>query len=139
MVAVSEPEILRLVKTTEKALLAGIAKAQAGGRLSDVSHAIEQTAIEEGFAVVRDFVGHGIGRKMHEEPQVPNFGAPGKGPRLKEGMTLALEPMLNMGGPGVEVQADGWTVLTKDRKPSAHFEHSIAVTNGEARILTVKD
>jgi methionyl aminopeptidase len=136
MVGVSDPEVIRLVKVTEKALAAAIGKAVSGGRLSDVSHAVERVATEAGFSVVRDFVGHGIGRRMHEEPQVPNFGPPGKGPRLKTGMTLALEPMLNLGGPEVEVMDDGWTVLTRDRKPSAHFEHTIAVQDGQAEILT---
>lgn len=136
MVGVSDREVIRLVKTTEKALYAGIAMATAGGRLSDISHAIEQTATEAGFDVVRDFVGHGIGRTMHEEPQIPNFGKPGRGPRLKEGMTLAIEPMLNIGGSGVAVQDDGWTVLTRSGRPSAHFEHTVVVRNGEAEILT---
>ncbi len=139
MVGVSDSEVIRLVRTTEKALYAGISKAKDGGRLSDISNAIEEVALDGGFSVVKDFVGHGIGRKMHEEPQIPNFGAAGRGPKLKKGMTLALEPMLNMGQGAVEVQADGWTVLTKDRKPSAHFEHTIAVTDEEAEILTVSD
>jgi len=136
MVGVREPEVIRLVKVTEEALQAAISKAVAGGRLSDISHAVERVVSEAGFAVVRDFVGHGIGRKLHEEPQVPNFGPPGKGPRLKPGMTLALEPMVNMGDAEVEVTEDGWTVLTRDRKPSAHFEHSILVREGPAEILT---
>jgi len=136
MVGVTDPEVIRLVRTTEKALAAGIAAARAGNRVSDISHAIESTAQEAGFSVVRDFVGHGIGRQMHEEPQVPNFGPPGRGPKLMVGMTLALEPMINMGGSAVEVQADGWTVLTKDRCPSAHFEHTVAVGENEAEILT---
>lgn len=136
MVGVSDPEVRRLVMTTEKALEAGMARACAGNHLSDVSHAIEQVAIQAGFSVVRDFVGHGIGKQMHEDPQIPNFGQPGQGPKLKEGMTLAIEPMVNMGASGVEVLADGWTVATSDRKPSAHFEHTIAVTSALAEILT---
>ena len=139
MVGVSDPDVIRLVKATELALMAGMEKARSGGRLSDISHAIETVAKADGFTVVRDFVGHGIGRKMHEEPQIPNFGPAGKGPKLKRGMTLALEPMLNMGRAGVEVLGDGWTVLTKDRKPSAHFEHTIAVTEADAEILTVSE
>jgi methionyl aminopeptidase len=139
MVGVTDPDVIRLVCTTEQALAAGIAKAQAGRRLSDISHAIEETARGAGFSVVREFVGHGIGRQMHEEPQIPNFGAAGSGPVLKPGMTLALEPMINMGEAGVEVQEDGWTVLTRDRKPSAHVEHTIAVRNGRAEILTVAE
>lgn len=136
MAGVKDPEVIRLVNVGQKALEAAIAKAVAGGRLSDISHAIESTATEAGFSVVRDFVGHGIGRSMHEEPQVPNFGPPGEGSRLKAGMTLALEPMLNMGESAVEVMSDGWTVLTRDRKPSVHFEHTIAIREGPAEILT---
>ena len=136
MVGVTDPGVLSLVKTTERALRAGIEAARAGRRLSDISHAIEQTAVQAGFAVVRQFVGHGIGRKMHEDPQIPNFGAPGRGPVLKAGMTLAVEPMVNTGSADVEVDDDGWTVLTRDGKPSAHFEHTIAVRNGSAEVLT---
>jgi methionyl aminopeptidase len=136
MVGVTNPDVVRLVKTTEKALEAGIAAAHEGNRLSDISHAIESVAVKAGFSVVREFVGHGIGRKMHEDPQVPNFGRPGQGPKLLAGMTLALEPMINLGGANVEVMQDGWTVLTKDRKPSAHFEHTVAIGDGPAEILT---
>jgi methionyl aminopeptidase len=136
MVGVTDPEVIRLVRVAEQALHAGIAKAVPGGRLSDISHAIEKTVTEAGFSVVREFVGHGIGRSMHEEPQIPNFGAPGKGPRLKRGMTLAIEPMVNMGVAEVEVLPDGWTVLTKDRKPSAHVEHTVAIGEQGAEILT---
>ena len=138
MVGVTDPEVIRLVKVSEQALSAGIAKAVPGGRLSDISHAIEQVVVEAGFSVVREFVGHGIGRSMHEEPQIPNFGPPGKGPRLKEGMTLAIEPMVNLGTAEVEVMSDGWTVLTKDRKPSAHVEHTVAIGAGGAEILTCR-
>ncbi len=138
MVGVTDPEVIRLVKVSEQALSAGIAKAVPGGRLSDISHAIEQVVVEAGFSVVREFVGHGIGRSMHEEPQIPNFGPPGKGPRLKEGMTLAIEPMVNLGTAEVEVLSDGWTVLTKDRKPSAHVEHTVAIGAGGAEILTCR-
>jgi len=137
MVGVTDPEVIRLVRTTEKALDAGIAMAYAGRRLSDISHVIEEVAVDAGFSVVREFVGHGIGRKMHEDPQIPNFGPPGMGPKLRTGMTLALEPMINLGEADVEVQDDGWTVLTRDRKFSAHFEHTIAITNGKAEILTL--
>lgn len=139
MVGVTDPDVVRLVKETEKALAAGVSMAKSGGRLSDISHAIERTAKQAGFSVVRDFVGHGIGRKMHEDPQIPNYGAPGKGPKLKAGMTLAIEPMVNMGGFAVEVQADGWTVLTADRKPSAHFEHTVAVGDDGPEILTLRE
>ncbi len=137
MVGVSDPEIIRLVTVTEQALQAAIDKAMAGGRLSDISHAVETVAVGAGFTVVRDFVGHGIGRSMHEEPQIPNFGPPGRGPKLKAGMTFALEPMINMGTEEVEVMPDGWTVLTKDRKVSAHFEHTVAVGEERAEILTL--
>lgn len=136
MVGVTDSTVIGLVNTTMLALERGIEKACAGNRLSDISHAIENTVKEAGFSVVREFVGHGIGRVMHEEPQIPNFGAAGRGPMLREGMTLALEPMVNMGSHEVEVMDDGWTVLTRDRQPSAHFEHSIAVRDGQAEILT---
>lgn len=136
MVGVSDPDVIRLVKTTELSLRAGIAAACVGNRLSDISHAIETVAVNAGFAVVREFVGHGIGRQMHEDPQIPNFGKPGHGPKLLAGMTFAIEPMVNMGKAAVEVIADGWTVLTKDRRPSAHFEHTVAVRDGLAEVLT---
>ena len=108
-----------------------------GNRLSDISHAVEKVVVEAGYSVVRDFVGHGIGRTMHEEPQIPNFGPPGRGPKLKEGMTFAIEPMVNMGSPKVEVLSDGWTVLTVDRKPSVHVEHTVAIREGGGEIITV--
>jgi methionyl aminopeptidase len=138
MVGVSDLEVIRLVETARKALDAGIDAARAGNRVSDISHAIEQVAKKAGFSVVRAFVGHGVGRNMHEDPQVPNFGKPGRGSVLKSGMTLALEPMLNMGRAEVEVMNDGWTVLTRDRKPSAHMEHTIAVRaeGQDAEVLT---
>jgi methionyl aminopeptidase len=128
--------VIGLVRATEKALRAGIDAAQPGRRLSDISHAIERAATDSGFTVVRQFVGHGIGRQMHEDPQVPNFGLPGRGPLLKAGMTLALEPMVNLGRSAVRVQPDGWTVVAEDGKPSAHFEHTVAVRDGEAEVLT---
>ena len=137
MVGVTDPDVVRLVRTTEQALADGIRMAKDGARLSDISHAIETCAVHAGFSVVRDFVGHGIGRKMHEDPQIPNYGPPGKGPRLKTGMTLAIEPMVNMGDYAVEVMKDGWTVLTADRKPSAHFEHTVAVGEDGPEILTI--
>ncbi len=137
MVGVTDPRVIRLVRTAEDALEKGIAKAVAGARLSDVSHAIQHTAESAGFSVVREFVGHGVGRSMHEEPQIPNYGPPGRGPRLKAGMTLAIEPMINLGAAEVEVLADGWTVMTRDRLPSAHVEHTIAVMDGHAEILTL--
>ena len=136
MVGVTDEAVIRLVRTAQAALAAGLEKARAGRRLSDVSHAIQATTEAAGFTVVREFVGHGIGRSMHEDPQIPNFGAPGKGPKLRAGMTLAIEPMINLGVAGVEVQADGWTVLTKDRRYSAHVEHTVVVRNGAPEILT---
>jgi methionyl aminopeptidase len=137
MVGVSDPEIIRLVKTAEASLAAGIEKAVVGCRLYDISHAIESVVVNAGYTVVRDFVGHGVGRSMHEEPQIPNYGTPGKGPRLKRGMTFAIEPMVNLGSADVEIMGDGWTVLTKDRKPSVHVEHTVAVMDGKAEILTL--
>lgn len=137
MVGVTDPDVIRLVTITEQALEAAIEKAVIGGRLSDISHAVEAVALSAGFYVVRDFVGHGIGREMHEDPQIPNFGLPGRGPRLKAGMTFAIEPMINLGTEEVEVMGDGWTVLTKDRKPSAHFEHTVAISEGRGEILTL--
>lgn len=139
MVGVSDKDLVKLVRTTEQALEAGICQAQAGNRVSDISHAIEVVAVDAGFSVVREFVGHGVGTRMHEEPQVPNFGKPGRGPVLKVGMTIALEPMVNMGAASVTVLDDGWTVVTKDRKPSAHFEHTIAVGQESPEVLTKVD
>ncbi len=136
MVGVTDPAVIKLVRSTERSLLAGLEMAKAGKKLGDVSHAIQSAVEDDGFSVVRDFVGHGIGRELHEDPQIPNFGKPGRGPKLREGMTLAIEPMVNMGGVGVEVLDDGWTVLTKDRKWSAHFEHTVAIRDGEVEILT---
>lgn len=136
MVAVRDPELMRLVQVAEQSLAAGIAKAVAGGRLSDISHAVEHVVTAAGFSVVRDFVGHGVGRTLHEDPQIPNYGPPGRGPKLKSGMTLAIEPMANMGRPEVDLQRDGWTVLTRDRRPSVHVEHTVAVMDGHAEILT---
>ncbi|MBU4199126.1 MAG: type I methionyl aminopeptidase [Verrucomicrobia bacterium] len=136
MVGVSDPDVIRLVATAQQALAAGIRQARAGNRLSDISAAIEQVATAAGFSVVHDFVGHGIGRTMHEDPQIPNFGSPGRGPVLRDGMTLAIEPMVNLGVAGVEVLEDRWTVVTRDRRPSAHVEHTVAVGVTAAEILT---
>jgi len=126
----------RLLEATEKALHIGIEMARVGNRLHDISHAIQIWVESNGFSVVRDFVGHGIGRNLHEEPQIPNFGSPGKGPRLEKGMVFALEPMVNEGSYEVKILSDGWTVVTTDGKRSAHFEHTIAITDGEAEILS---
>ncbi len=130
------PKVRKLVETTERALYKGIEKARPGNRLSDISHAIQETAEKEGFSVVRDLGGHGVGLKLHEEPFVPNYGPPGRGPLLKRGMTLALEPMVNMGQPHVKTKKDGWTVVTKDGSLSAHFEHTIAILDNGPEILT---
>ncbi|HKN87360.1 MAG TPA: type I methionyl aminopeptidase [Nitrospiraceae bacterium] len=131
------PRIAELVKVTEESLYAGIAQAVVGNRLSDISHAVQRHAEAAGFSVVTDFVGHGIGRQLHEEPQVPNYGKPGQGPRLQEGMVLAIEPMINMGKSGVRVLDDRWTAVTTDGSHSAHFEHTIAIqSSGPPRILT---
>jgi methionyl aminopeptidase len=127
----------RLLQATEKSLYLAIRAATVGGRLSDVSHAVQAYVEKEGFSVVREFVGHGIGRQLHEAPQIPNFGPPGQGPQLKAGMTLAIEPMINTGGPGVTILDDGWTAVTLDRLPSAHFEHTVAVTDNGPEILTL--
>lgn len=131
-------EAERLLRVTREALFAGIRMAVAGNRLTDISHAIQQHAERNGFSVVRELVGHGIGREMHEEPQVPNFGKPGKGPILKEGMTLAIEPMVNAGGYQVEALWDHWTIVTKDHSLSAHFEHTVAITSKDPEILTLR-
>ena len=137
MVGVTDPDTIRLVETTKRALVAGIAAARPGGRLSDVSHAVEGIAEAAGCSVVREFVGHGVGRHLHEDPQVPNYGAPGRGPVLVPGMTLAIEPMVNLGRPEVVVLDDEWTVVTRDGKPSAHFEHTVAVLEERVEILTL--
>ncbi len=131
------PELERLMEVTEQSLYKGIEKALPGNRVSDISHAVQSFAESFGYSVVREFVGHGIGRALHEEPQVPNFGPPGQGPRLKAGATLAIEPMINMGKSGTVVMKDGWTAVTIDGMPSAHFEHTIAVTEDGPVILTV--
>ncbi len=131
-----DAEVQKLLDVTEESLYKGIEQAVIGNRLSDISHAVQVHAEQYGFGVVRDYVGHGIGRSMHEDPQVPNYGDPGRGPRLKAGMTLAIEPMINLGTYEVKTLDDGWTVVTLDGKRSAHFEHSIAITDGKPEILT---
>ena len=129
-------EAQHLVDATRESLWAGIRTIQVGARLGDLSHAIQKHAEGAGLSVVREFVGHGIGRHLHEEPQVPNFGEPGTGRLLREGMVLAIEPMLNLGEPGVMVKEDGWTAVTRDGSLSAHFEHSVAVTVDGPVVLT---
>ena len=132
-----DPEVLNLLAVTEQALNKGIEQAIKGNRLSDISHAVQLHAESHGYGVVRDYVGHGIGQRMHEDPQIPNYGPPGRGPLLKNGMALAIEPMINLGTPDVEVLTDDWTVVTTDRKVSAHFEHTVAIADGEPQILTL--
>jgi len=127
----------RLLAATREALLAGIGAARAGVRLGEISHAVQSTAERHGFSVVRDLVGHGIGRKLHEEPQVPNYGSRESGPMLREGMVLAIEPMVNQGGWEVRTLPDNWTVVTRDGALSAHFEHTVVVTAQGAEILTL--
>jgi len=129
-------ETAALLQITEEALNLGIENAIVGKRVSDISHAIQSHVEKSGFSVVRTFVGHGIGRELHEEPQIPNYGSPGKGPRLKEGMTLAIEPMVNSGTYEVRILGDGWTAVAIDGKKSAHFEHTVLVTTGKPKILT---
>ncbi len=126
----------RLLQITEEALQRGIEKAIAGNRLSDISNAVQTLVEQAGFSVVRDLVGHGIGKNLHEDPQIPNYGKPNQGPKLKKGMVLAIEPMVNAGDYQVVFDNDQWTVRTADGSPSAHFEHTIAITNDRAEILT---
>jgi methionyl aminopeptidase len=130
------PEVRRLLATTEAALGAGIAAARTGSTLGDVGWAIQSVVESAGFSAVRDFAGHGIGRALHEDPQVPNVGRPGSGVRLQAGMTLAIEPMVNMGGPDVIIDSDGWTVRTRDHSLSAHAEHTVAITADGPEVLT---
>ncbi len=130
------PAVEKLLRVTEASLYAAIDKAVAGGRLFDISHAVQSMCEAEGYGVVREFVGHGIGKSMHEDPQLPNYGTAGKGPRLKAGMVLAIEPMINAGSPDVKVLEDGWTAITVDGSVSAHFEHTVAITKDGPLILT---
>lgn len=133
------PEALKLIAAAEKAFYAGLRYLKAGAYLSDVSSAIQNFVEGEGFSVIRQFCGHGIGRSLHEEPQVPNFGLPGHGPKIKPGMTLAIEPMIAAGNWEVEILDDGWTAVTKDRNLSAHYEHTVAITENGPVILTARD
>lgn len=125
-----------LLRVTEEALRRAIGKVRVGARISDLGHAVQAHVERHGFSVVREFVGHGIGALLHEEPQIPNYGGPGRGPRLSEGMVLAIEPMVNLGRPSVKVLSDGWTAVTTDGLPSAHFEHTVAVTADGPLVLT---
>jgi methionyl aminopeptidase len=130
-------EASRLMKVTDESLQAAIAQIRDGNRLSDIGHAVQTVAEDAGYSVVREYVGHGIGTAMHEEPQIPNYGPPGRGIRLKVGHVFAVEPMVNAGGPGTKLMSDGWTVKTADGSLSAHFEHTIAVTEDGPEVLTV--
>jgi methionyl aminopeptidase len=132
---VSEPA-MQLLETTRESLFAGIAQAKAGNHLGDVSHAIQERVEQDGLAVIRSLVGHGIGRRMHEDPQIPNYGEPGRGPLLEEGMTLAIEPMVNIGSEGIRMGDDGWSVYSDDGSLAAHFEFTIAVGADGPRVLT---
>jgi methionyl aminopeptidase len=134
-----DSRVQQLLQVTEDSLHKAIPFATAGRRLGDLCNAVEMEVVSHGFTVVREFVGHGVGKNLHEEPQVPNYGRKGSGPKLKAGMILAIEPMVNMGKAAVQILSDGWTVVTSDRKPSAHFEHSVLVTKGEPEILTWRE
>ncbi|MBD8387863.1 type I methionyl aminopeptidase [Dysgonomonas sp. BGC7] len=129
-------DVKRLLRTTKESLYLGIEKAVEGNRVGDIGDAVQTYCEKKGYSVVRELVGHGIGRKMHEAPEVPNYGRRGTGPLLKKGMCIAIEPMINMGSKNVVFESDGWTVRTKDRKPSAHFEHTVAIRQGKADILS---
>ena len=131
-------DVERLLKVTQLALDHAIDRVRVGGRVSDIGHAVQQFVEANGFSVVREFVGHGIGSSLHEDPQIANYGEPGRGPRLAEGMVLAIEPMVNMGRSAVKVLADGWTAVTRDGSLSAHFEHTVAVTKGGPHVLTYR-
>lgn len=138
-VGMVDEAVQRLLQVTEESLRVAISHARDGERLGTLCASVEEIVAAHGFSVVREFVGHGVGRQLHEEPQIPNYGRAGSGPRLKAGMTLAIEPMVNMGTGAVRILPDGWTVVTGDGKPSAHFEHTVLVTRGEPEILTWRE
>ena len=131
------PEARHLIDTARDSFFEGLKFCKVGYRLSDISHAIQEKVESEGFGVIRDFVGHGVGRDMHEDPQIPNFGAPGRGPRLAKGMVFAIEPMITQGSYEVETLLDNWTVVTLDGKLAAHYENSVVITDGEPELLTL--
>jgi methionyl aminopeptidase len=133
------PEAARLLEVTRTSLERAIAVVKPGGRVHDIGAAVQQHVEAQGYSVVREFVGHGIGTSLHEEPQIPNYGTAGRGARLAEGMVLAIEPMVNAGKPAVKVLGDGWTAVTKDGSLSAHFEHTVVVTSAGCRVLTLRD
>ena len=134
-----KPDVMKLLKVTEESLFKGIEQAVVGNRIGDISNAVQTYAEKYGYGVVRDFVGHGLGREMHEDPQIPNFGMAGQGPLLKPGMVLCIEPMINMGTYKVRVLGDDWTAVTLDGKQAAHFEHTVVVTENGPEILTMRD
>ena len=131
-----DPKVKKLLDTTKEALYKGIEQARHGNRIGDIGYAIQQHCQAAGFSVVREMVGHGVGRNMHEDPEVPNYGKRGQGLQLREGMVIAIEPMINMGNRGIVFERDGWTIRTIDRKPSAHFDHTVAIQKGDASILS---
>ena len=133
------PEAQKLIDVTKQSFFEGIKFARQGNRISDIGHAVQEYVESNGFSVVRDFIGHGVGEHLHEEPEVPNYGKPGRGPRLIRGMTIAVEPMVNMGTHEVRVLKDGWTTVTADGKLSAHYENTVLITDGEPEILTVTE
>jgi len=133
------PEVLQLLRTTKESLYIGIEQAVPGNRIGDIGHAIQQYCERRNYSVVREMTGHGVGMKLHEDPEVPNYGRRGTGPLLRNGMTIAIEPMINMGSKNIITERDGWTTRTRDRKPSAHFEHSIAIHHGKPDILSSFD
>jgi methionyl aminopeptidase len=131
-----KPEVRKLLDVTKECLYIGIEQMVSGNRIGDISYAIQQHAEKHGYGVVRELVGHGLGKSMHEEPEVPNYGKRGDGPKIKEGLVLAIEPMINLGTKNIRQLNDGWTIITADGKPSAHFEHDVAVVNGKPEILS---
>ena len=133
------PEVLQLMKITKESLYKGIAACKQGNRIGDIANAIQTYCERHGYTVVREMCGHGIGKKMHEDPEVPNYGRRGVGPMIKNGLCIAIEPMINLGSRNIVIERDGWTCRTKDRKPSAHYEHTVAVHDGETEILTTFD
>lgn len=130
------PEVLALLQTTKESLYMGIEQTRRGNRIGDVSHAIQVYCEARGYEVVRELVGHGVGKSLHEKPEVPNYGKRGRGPKIEDGLVIAIEPMINLGTRRVMQESDGWTIRTRDRKPSAHFEHTVAVVDGEPEVLT---
>lgn len=134
-----KPEVLQLMRVTKESLYKGIEACKVGNRIGDISNAVQTYCERHGYSIVREMCGHGIGRKMHEDPEVPNYGRRGTGPVIKNGMCLCIEPMINLGSRNIVIEKDGWTCRTKDRKPSAHYEHTLAVLNGQTEVLTTFD